>query len=67
MRQERFKNKDYMCDVMGAQGVVLGREHGITTKGVGHQDVMETLITVGADKNQEEKKSATGRLTGLFG
>jgi len=66
---ERFKNRDYMCDVMGAQGVVLGRESSTNTKGVGHQDVMDTLIAVGADKKDEvmSSKSIAGRLSSLLG
>mmetsp|Transcript_14122 Transcript_14122/g.41914 ORF Transcript_14122/g.41914 Transcript_14122/m.41914 type:complete len:365 (+) Transcript_14122:229-1323(+) len=66
---ERFKNRDYMCDVMGAQGVVLGRESSTNTKGVGHQDVMDTLIAVGADKKDEvmSSKSTAGRLSSLLG
>ena len=58
-----------MCDVMGAQGVVLGRESSTHTKGVGHQDVMDTLIAVGADKKNEvmSSKSTAGRLSSLLG
>eukprot|EP00966_Prymnesium_polylepis_P286525 6618615-Prymnesium_polylepis.1 len=51
---------------MGMQGVVLGRESSTHTKGVGHQDVMNTLIAVGADKKDEVKSWVNSHTAAAF-